>query len=219
MRVFVGPRTDLRHDCLAAQAARALAGPGGEVVALRDVGVPTLTRPLSQAEVALMRDALRRASLRKAVEGAGVMGGASAEGEAVVGYLCRGVLLRPGATLDAPNGSGQTGPWLVAVSDHADLTWRSPLTGPNDASVGPRFPSMTGVYRPEAVLDRLGAVEGMIVMPGVVAGVRDDARPTVFEADMARALGHVAVSSELVPVVIVAAHMGLRVAAVLATGT
>jgi purine-nucleoside phosphorylase len=101
----------------------------------------------------------------------------------------------------------------VAVSDHVNLTWRSPLTGPNDASVGPRFPSMTGIYRPEVVLDRVGAAGGIIVDAGVVAGVRDDGRLTSYEEEVARVPDYLAVSEELVPVVIVAAHMGLRVAA------
>ena len=106
---------------------------------------------------------------------------------------------------------------LVAVTDHANLTWRSPLTGPNDDRLGPSFPSMIGVYVPEVVSDRVPAGEGMIVVPGVVAGVLDDDRPSGFEAEAAGMLGCAALSSELVPVVIVAAHLGLRVAAAVAT--
>lgn len=190
MRVLVGPRTDAGGAgffddaepgrALTADAAWALAGPGGEVVSLRRIGVGNLSRQLSTAEVALLRAALR----------------AHPSAEALVGYVCLGVA-----------------PGLVAVSDHVNLTWRSPLTGPNDDAAGPRFPSMTGIYAPETVVDRLAA-KGIIVVPAVVAGVSDDRHLSAFEAEMVGAEAYQAVSSELVPVAIVAAHMGLRLAAV-----
>ncbi|NLO26833.1 MAG: purine-nucleoside phosphorylase, partial [Actinobacteria bacterium] len=72
----------------------------------------------------------------------------------------------------------------------------------------------------ETALDSLKALDGIIVRSGVVAGVSDDAGPSAFEVEVAGAQSHVALSSELVPVVIVAAHMGLRVvAAVLMVGS
>ena len=103
---------------------------------------------------------------------------------------------------------------VVAVSDHVNLTWRSPLTGPNDDSAGPRFPSMTGIYLPELMAGRLSQhpSKGMIVRSGVVAGVFDPARLNAFETETVETHAYAAVSSELVPVVIVAAHLGLRVA-------
>ncbi|MBN1631868.1 MAG: hypothetical protein JW990_19090 [Thermoleophilia bacterium] len=190
MRVLVGPRTDVGGAgsfddvelgrALAADVALALAGPGGEVVSLRQSGVGHLSRQLSVAEVALSRAALRAHPCE----------------EAVVGYVCLGVA-----------------PGLVAVSDHVNLTWRSPLTGPNDDAIGPRFPSMTGIYAPETVVDRLAA-KGIIVVSAVVAGVSDDRHLSAFEAEMVGAEAYQAASSELVPVAIVAAHMGLRLAAV-----
>ena len=115
----------------------------------------------------------------------------------------------------SPSPGGKAG-W-VAVTDHVNLTWRSPLAGPNDEQVGPRFPSMAGVYAPEAVLTLGGEQDGMIVAPGVVAGVPDDRALSDYETDMVARLGWAAVSSELVAPVIVAAHMGLRVAAVVMT--
>jgi purine nucleoside phosphorylase len=107
---------------------------------------------------------------------------------------------------------------VVAVADHANLTWRSPLTGPNDDSAGPRFPSMAGIYRPDIVASRLSAAEGMIVTTGVVAGVLAGEGLTAFEAEMVATQGYHAVSSELVPVSIVAAHMGLHIAAAVLVG-
>jgi hypothetical protein len=179
MKVVVSPRAS-RERGGAASVARALAGAEGVTVSLCQAGVRTLNRPLSAAEVALLREALTGE-------------------EPLVGYVCLGA----GRPLCA-----------VAVSDHVNLTWRSPLTGPNDEGVGPRFPSMTGIYRPEVVLDRVGAAGGIIVETGVVAGVQSELCLTPYESEVACAPGYLAVSEELVPVVIVAAHMGLRVAAV-----
>ena len=199
MRVLVGPRVELGSDRVAADVAHALAGPEGSVVPLAEIGVRNLNRPVTAAEVALLRRAL------------------PAE-DGLVGYICRGRPVGPGA--EGPPeavsciGAVTSEAEVVVVTDHANLTWRSPLTGPNDDQVGPRFPSMTGIYAFEAALDSLKALDGIIVRSGVVAGVSDDARPSAFEAEVAGAQGHVAVSSELAPVVIVAAHMGLRVAAV-----
>jgi hypothetical protein len=205
MRVLVGPRADLGRDLAVTATAYALAGAEGMVVPLKDVGVRNLSRPLSAAEVAL---------LRKALTGDARDGEGLAEDEgAIVGYVCRGCRVAAEGMIGPTDGEDR----LVVVTDHANLTWRSPLTGPNDDSAGPRFPSMTGIYSPETAVSRLGAAPGIIVTKGVVAGVLDDSRPTAHEAEVARAQGHAAVSSELVPVVIVAAHLGLRVAAVVLT--
>jgi len=125
--------------------------------------------------------------------------------QGVVGYVCRGAA--------PPGGKAE---W-VAVTDHVNLTWRSPLAGPNDERVGPRFPSLEDVYVPEAVLTLGGEQDGMIVTPGVVAGVADDRALSDYETGTVARLGSAAVSSELVAAVILAAHMGLRVAAVVMT--
>lgn len=205
MRVLIGPCVVRGPDSISAAVARALAGPDGPAVSLAEIGVRNLRRQLTAAEVVLLREAL------------------AAEDE-VVGYVCGGRPVQPGVDTgsgaaggpasDAVEGAVDLGVQAVMVTDHANLTWRSPLIGPNDDEVGPRFPSMTGVYASGAGLRSLKALDGIIVQPGVVAGVADDTHLSVYEADVARAQGHVAVSSELVPVVIVAAHMGLRVAAV-----
>jgi purine-nucleoside phosphorylase len=178
------------------------------VVSLPDIGVRNLARRLSAAEVSLLRQVLR--------EGDGYEPG-------LVGYVCRGSRLTAHGGQDLVGPETVTG--IVVVTDHANLTWRSPLIGSNDDAVGPRFPSMTGIYAPDMAAGRLRGAEGMIVgtgvapavTRGVVAGVADDSRLNVFEAQMAEEQGYAAVSSELVPVVIVAAHMGLRVAAAVVT--
>jgi purine nucleoside phosphorylase len=103
---------------------------------------------------------------------------------------------------------------VVAVADHVNLAWRSPLAGPNDDRTGPRFPSMNDVYAPVPALTPGGEEDGMIVVRGVVAGVPDDRALSEYEIETVARFGWVAASSELVAPVIIAAHMGLRVAAV-----
>ncbi len=188
MKIVLGPRIEPEGGDILGDIVQSLCGVEGEKVSLRKAGVADLSRPLTRAEVALLRQAL-------AGGGAGTL----------VGYVCGGVGLDSGL-------SGR-GVYVVAVTDHANLTWRSPLAGPNDDEVGPRFPGMTGIYEPGVVQERLGTLGGIIVTPGVVAGVGDDARLDAYEAETSQVCGHLAVSSELVPVAIVAAHMGLRVAA------
>jgi purine nucleoside phosphorylase len=73
---------------------------------------------------------------------------------------------------------------------------------------------MDGIYAPEAALAPGAAEDGIIVVCGVVAGAPDDRAVGEYESQMAARFGWAAVSSELVAPVIVAAHMGLRVAAV-----
>ncbi len=196
MRVLYGPRVDLGSDATAAAAVRALAGSDGDVVSLRQMGVRNLSRPITQAEVALLRKALGSRS--------GLVPDRDSEGSGdgiVVGYVCRGF----GASA------------AVAVTDHVNLTWRSPLSGPNDHEVGPRFPSMAGIYAPDAVSQRVGAEGGIIVRAGLVAGVGDEGHLNAYESEALRRGRYSAFSSELVPVAIVAAHMGLRVAAAVLT--
>jgi hypothetical protein len=202
MNVLVGPGTGLPQDGAMMEVARALAGPGGSVVTLGDVGVRNFSRPVSAAEVALLRTALRAAASDPEKD------------EGIVGYVCGGRAVFPGSRAAPAPATADLE--VVAVRDHANLTWRSPLTGPNDDTAGPRFPSLTGIYLPELTAGRLSQHplnKGMIVRSGVVAGVFDPARLTAFETEAVEAHAYAAVSAELVPVVIVAAHLGLRVAA------
>ena len=209
MRVLVGPRLEPGSEALTATVAKALAGPDGEVVWLQQAGVKDLSRRLTQAEVARLRAALAGDA------------GAEHAGPGVVGYVCKGVALAGAAPQGAARGravggdAGRTP--VVAVTDHVNLTWRSPLVGPNDDLRGPRFPSMTGIYEPAVVLERVSAEGCIIVKQGVVAGVGDDELLDAYESETVSADHHLAVSSELVPVSIVAAHMGLRIAAAVMT--
>ena len=100
---------------------------------------------------------------------------------------------------------------LVPIADHVGLEERGPLTGRWPAGVPRDFPSMTGVYQPSGVRSCDGA---RVYSSGVVAaGVADARRLTRFEALAVREGGWPIVSDSLVPVAIVAAYYGLRLAA------
>lgn len=101
---------------------------------------------------------------------------------------------------------------LVAMSDHLNLMGANPLTGPNVADFGPRFPDMTDAYDPkliahaQACADKLG-----IPLPcGVYAALAGPSYETPAEIRMLATLGADTVGMSTVPEVIVARHMGVR---------
>lgn len=195
MRVLLSPSFSSGNDPDIAALARSLAGPEGEAVLLRELSEAAFRRPLSGGEVHLLRKALLGSDPDLAVE--------NDEARApVVGYVCAGK-----TTLSAGKRR------VIAVTDHVNLAWRSPLTGRNDDRLGPRFPVVAGMYEPGLVSSRVGPETSLPVESGAVAGVCDDRRLLAFESRMVREQGLAAVSSELVPVALLAAHLGIRLAA------
>jgi purine-nucleoside phosphorylase len=103
---------------------------------------------------------------------------------------------------------------LVLLSDHINMTFRSPLTGPNDDELGPRFPDMQNAYDPELRrLARDAAREVGIdhIAEGVYACMPGPAYETPAEIRMMARVGADLVGMSTVPEVIAARHMGARV--------
>jgi len=103
---------------------------------------------------------------------------------------------------------------VVALSDHLNLTGRSPLTGPNDQRFGERFPDMTDAYDPElrAIAHEVARAQGLGLLPeAVYAGVAGPQYETPAEVRMLRAMGAGLVGMSTVLEVIAARHSGLRV--------
>lgn len=102
---------------------------------------------------------------------------------------------------------------LVLIRDHLNLFGASPLRGPNDARLGPRFPDMTYAY--DASLRDLarqaGQECGLELAEGVYAGLFGPAYETPAEIEMLRRLGADLVGMSTVPEVIVANHMSAKV--------
>jgi purine-nucleoside phosphorylase len=105
---------------------------------------------------------------------------------------------------------------LMLVTDHLNLTGRNVLVGPNDASVGPRFPDMTEAYdRALGARAREAAAEvGVALREGTYAGLLGPTYETPAEVRMLRALGAHAVGMSTVQEVIALRHGGVRVAAI-----
>ncbi len=105
---------------------------------------------------------------------------------------------------------------LVLVSDHLNLQGSSPLVGPNDDTLGPRFPDLTNAYDPElrALAHAAGERLGQVLGEGVYAAWLGPAFETPAEIRMIRALGGDLVGMSTVPEVLAARHMGLRCLAI-----
>jgi purine-nucleoside phosphorylase len=102
---------------------------------------------------------------------------------------------------------------LVLVSDHVNLQGASALVGPNDESLGPRFPDMSDAYDPELREHaRDAAVRlGIEVGEGVYAAWLGPQFETPAEIRFMRAAGGDLAGMSTVQEVIAARHMGIRV--------
>jgi inosine/guanosine/xanthosine phosphorylase family protein len=105
---------------------------------------------------------------------------------------------------------------LMAITDHINLTGTNILIGPNDESVGPRFPAMGNAYDSEllAQLRAAAAQLGIALAEGVYTGWSGPAFETAAEIRAIRVLGGDAVGMSTVHETVVARHCGLRVAAI-----
>jgi xanthosine phosphorylase len=105
---------------------------------------------------------------------------------------------------------------LMAITDHINMTGVNLLMGPNDDTIGPRFPSMRDAYDP-ALLDlmRESARDvGITLAEGVYLAVTGPSFETPAEIRAYQTLGADAVGMSTVQETILARHCGLRVAAV-----
>jgi purine-nucleoside phosphorylase len=101
---------------------------------------------------------------------------------------------------------------LVLISDHINLQGANPLVGPNDDSLGPRFPDMSEAYSREwrETAKRVAAELGVSLGEGVYAGLLGPSYETPAEIRYLRAIGADLVGMSTVPEVIVANHMGMK---------
>lgn len=102
---------------------------------------------------------------------------------------------------------------LMAISDHINMLGANPLTGPNEDSFGPRFPSMTDAWDPtlRALMRRRALELNIDLVEGVYAAYPGPSFETPAEVRMLKVLGADAVGMSTVPECIVARHCGLRV--------
>jgi len=102
---------------------------------------------------------------------------------------------------------------LVLISDHINLQGVNPLTGPNDDSLGPRFPDMSEAYS-RAYRDAARQVAVELCVPiseGVYAAMPGPSYETPAEIRYLRTIGADVVGMSTVLEAIVANHMGIKV--------
>lgn len=101
---------------------------------------------------------------------------------------------------------------LVVITDHVNLMGTSPLVGPNDDVLGPRFPDMSDAYDSELrrVAREAAARLGLEVGEGVYAAWLGPQFETPAEIRFGRAVGADLAGMSTVPEVIAARHLGLR---------
>ena len=102
---------------------------------------------------------------------------------------------------------------LMVISDHINLTGKSPLTGPNDNRLGVRFPDMTGLYTPrlQELAHQSAKALGFSLRSGVYLGLNGPQYETPAEIRMARTLGADAVGMSTVFESIAARHGGAEI--------
>lgn len=102
---------------------------------------------------------------------------------------------------------------VMLITDQINLMGTNPLIGPNDDSIGPRFPDVTFAYAP-ALQDKAraaAAAEGISLREGVYVAVTGPSFETPAERRFLRHIGADAVGMSTVPEVITANHAGMQV--------
>jgi xanthosine phosphorylase len=105
---------------------------------------------------------------------------------------------------------------LMAITDHINLTGTNVLIGPNDDSIGERFPPMRDAYDPQ-LLSELRAAAQALEIPlaeGVYLAVSGPSFETAAEIRAFKVLGADAVGMSTVHETTLARHCGLRVLAI-----
>lgn len=105
---------------------------------------------------------------------------------------------------------------LMLIKDHINmpgLAGNNPLRGPNDSTIGPRFPDMTEPYSQKLrdIAKTTAAAAGFEVQEGIYAYVAGPSYETPAELRFLKMIGADAVGMSTVPSVVVARHAGLRV--------
>ncbi len=105
---------------------------------------------------------------------------------------------------------------LMLITDHINflgMAGQNPLRGPNDETVGPRFPDMIGTYDPglRKLAHETAAANNFTLQEGTYAYVAGPSFETPAELRFLRTVGADAVGMSTVPTVVVARHAGMQI--------
>lgn len=122
------------------------------------------------------------------------------------------ILTNASGSLNIDMGPGS----LMVISDHINLSGCNPLIGPNDDTVGPRFPDMTYAYDLDLrkKLLQTAEKEGINMRSGVYLMTSGPNFETPAEIRMFRILGADAVGMSTVSETLCAVHCGMKVVGV-----
>ncbi|MBR3890237.1 purine-nucleoside phosphorylase [bacterium] len=121
-------------------------------------------------------------------------------------------------TLFVTNAAGGVNPYfkpssLMLIKDHINFMGTNPLIGPNDDSLGERFPDMSEVYTKELreLAHDCARSLGIQLEEGVYVALTGPTYETPAEVKMVSILGADAVGMSTVPEAIVASYMKMKV--------
>ncbi|MCM1264809.1 MAG: purine-nucleoside phosphorylase [Candidatus Gastranaerophilales bacterium] len=121
-------------------------------------------------------------------------------------------------TVIITNAAGGVNPYfkpssLMLIKDHINFMGTNPLIGPNDDSLGERFPDMSEVYTKSlrGVARTCSENLGITLEEGVYIALTGPTYETPAEVNMVRTLGADAVGMSTVPEAIVASYLKMQV--------